>query len=192
MVERERAWTPMAGGRTRYRNHKSKRGENWAKTFNLTMARWQDFWPQVRSFFTRSGMTSSTRGSLVDYTEKRAAPNAGAISGYRSAMRSSSSRADFATRGSAISFLTLASVASRDSRISFFSGILRRCHRPQANAGQLRTKSDDVFTPRVMSGVVPTTGKPLCPEGARRNRGTQTLRKAASENAALFPQMIHR
>ena len=53
------------------------------------------------------------------------APNAGAISDYCSAMRSRASRADLATRGSAISFLTLASVASRDSRISFFSGILR-------------------------------------------------------------------
>jgi hypothetical protein len=114
---------------------------------------------RVLSFLTRSGMTSSTRGSLVDYTEKeqrlrppqkhqplRRSTQRGAISGYCSAMRSRASRADFATRGSAISFLTLASVASRDSRISFFSGLLRRCHRPQANAGQLRTVDRRVQT----------------------------------------------
>ena len=55
-------------------------------------------------------------------------------------LTSYSSRADPATRGSSISFLTRASIARLDSCFGWFLCILAQCHESRAIAGQLGTK----------------------------------------------------
>jgi hypothetical protein len=71
-----------------------------------------------------------------DRLKAKTTPEETEFTGYRSAMRSSSSRADFATRGMAISFFTLTKVARCDSLLSFFSGTGLLSHSSQNNEGQ--------------------------------------------------------